>query len=123
MPAEFKEIFIQILDTIGYEGDKDEYTNKLWNLCSQEIILGLISGLSEENKANLEGNLNDSSTPEDFMKALQVIVPADQYQKMILDTIKKVSGEYIDYIAPTLTEEQLIKLTEYSDSQIAHRQS
>lgn len=81
-----RELFLQVLSIIGYSDDREEFTNKFFQLCEQQAIANLVKSLPPEQvAANLE-----EVTKEVFGNYLQAVYPTlNDKQKTDLDSYLK----------------------------------
>lgn len=109
-----KQIILKILEIIDYQDDKEKFTRDFLEAIHKKTISHLVGSLNEEQKISLEEKLSGVvRSPEEISKVLFEFITEDQYQMIA----KKVSGEimrnYLETIAPSLSEDQTRKLDQY----------
>lgn len=81
-----KNLFLQVLNIIGYADNKEEFADKFFQLCEQQTMANLVKSLPEEQvAASLE-----ETTKEVFNNYLQTVIPTlNTKQKAELESYLK----------------------------------
>ncbi len=99
-------ILLQVLDIIGYIDNKEDFTNKFFQLCKQQAIVDLVKSLPSDKQTALESN---SSLLKEYFSEEQM---ADALEKATRETFQS----YLQEIIPTLNDKQKSELEIYLKS-------
>lgn len=110
-----KKIITQVLEIIGYEDDKESYTNSFLELCYQKALLVLIDKLSEEKQQQLNQRLSLTSADEK-RKLFEEYFSKEDIEEAMKNAAKVTFEEFIKSVEPTLNDDQRNKLTDYLNS-------
>lgn len=111
-----KQIILQVLGIIGYEGDKDKYANDFLALCLQKALFSLMTDFPQDKQDQLVQRLS-LTLPERQEALLLEYFSAEKLQEAVKESSKSTFEEYLQTIIPTLSEDQKNKLEAYLSSQ------
>lgn len=104
-----KDILLNILEVIDYQGDRNNFADKFLDLIFRQAILKEIENLPEDKKHNFDRELKD----KDLDKSMQVIlnyVQKEDFEKSVERIATEMFIDYIQKILPTLDEVRKNKL-------------
>lgn len=109
------QVILNILDTIGYEDDKEKFANDFLTLCLQKAILNLSKELSQDKQDQLIQRI--SLISQDQMEQLILeYFPQEKLGEAMKVSTKSTLEEYINTVTPTLSKDQEDKLNELLSS-------
>jgi len=111
-----KQIILQVLEIIGYEGDKSKYANDFLSLCLQKAFMSLVQELPQDKQDQLTQRMS-LTTPDKMEALLLEYFPKEKFENAVKEASRSTFEEYLQTIIPTLNEEQSNKLEQYFSSQ------
>ncbi len=111
-----KQIILQVLGIIGYEGDKDKYANDFLSLCLQKALVDLMRELPQDKQDQLTQRMS-LITPDKMETLLLEYFPKEKFETAVKEASRSTFEEYLKTIIPTLNEDQHSKLETYLSSQ------
>src|SRR5947209_1050047 len=110
MPQSSRDIILQVLTLIGFEGNKEAYAHKFLQTCEQQALFDLLESLSEEKQAELKQKLAGEKDQEKAKDILSQYVTSDEYREALKQASQTMFIEFIQTITPTLSSSQNEKL-------------
>lgn len=86
-----KDIIIDVLNIIGYEGEKDNFAFELLKLCEKQALVNMIKSLPNEKQVLLNNDLDESDSPS---KVLEKYFTSNQKNKALEDGTSQVIQDY-----------------------------
>jgi len=108
-----KDIIIDVLNIIGYQGEKDNFANELLNICEKQALINLIKMLSNEKQVSLNKDINESDMPSEI---LDKYFDSNRKNKALEEATAQIIQDYIKTIMPTLNAEQMANLEDHFKS-------
>lgn len=98
----------KVLEAIEYKNDKLKFITEFEKNIQSLYLLDLIDSLPDDKNQELTKQLTETENNQDNIKTLlNNFFTPDQIRKSIENTTTNTINEYIQTIAPTLTEPQL----------------
>ncbi len=108
---EFKKYFTQILDAIDFTEDKEEFANEFLKIVFAQAINNLISSLPLERQTDISERIKKvGSNQEESAKMMSEFFSQEQIKDALTESMKQEITNYLETIAPTLSEEQKQRL-------------
>ncbi|MBI4040069.1 hypothetical protein HY389_01805 [Candidatus Daviesbacteria bacterium] len=107
---ELKKVILQILDIIGYQGDKESYAQKFVEVCYKQALLELILKLPENTP------VPEATNVEDIQKFISEHFSKEEEVKALESTVSKNLKQYFEAVLPTLSDQQKTQLQNYLQS-------
>ncbi len=101
-----REIFLQVLEIIGYSDNKEEFTNKFLQLCEQQTIVNLVKSLPEDKQAALHTESAKQIIPDASNSLLKKYFTLEQITANLQEATKETFNDYLQNIIPTLNDKQ-----------------
>lgn len=111
-----KDIFLQVLNIIGYSDNKEEFASKFFQLCEQQTIINLIKSLPQDKQTALQAELSKQTNPQLNNLLLKKYFSNEQVASSLEQATKQTFENYLQTIIPTLSGEQKVKLQSYLKS-------
>lgn len=108
-----RTIFLNILDIIGYQGDKQTYINDLVALCVQKAFYQALNNLPEQTRTALIDKFSSAQSKEAVEKIFFESINGGDYLHALEIATRQVVGDYIHTVQANLTPEQSERLTKY----------
>jgi succinate dehydrogenase flavin-adding protein (antitoxin of CptAB toxin-antitoxin module) len=105
----------KVLTLIGYQEDKNTFTNQFLDLCMQKSLSDYMEGLPETRKVELQRVLQESD-PEKLKVQIEPYVATEEFAKIFNKNVQDLLQDYFRTIMPTLSEEQKNSLDTYFTS-------
>ena len=116
MNSGYKNIFLKVLDLIGYNDDKEQFISQFISLCQQKAAVDLIGSLPEEKKKLLGQQISQNTASEQVQKILSQYFTGQQYTKALEQATANNFKEYLEKITPTLSTDQQNSLHSFLSS-------
>ncbi|MGH7245544.1 MAG: hypothetical protein ACREGI_01255 [Candidatus Levyibacteriota bacterium] len=102
----FQTLFYNILDAIGFAGNKEKFVDDVTSLCYKETLIKSARRLPEDQQETFLNEVKSYSSQEEIMKVIHEKFPADEFQKALAATIEDVLTDYFKSINKSLDETQ-----------------
>lgn len=116
MNSGYKDIFLKVLDIIGYSDDKEKFTDQFISLCQQKATTDLIEFLPGDKQKLLGQQISQNTTSEQVQKILAQYFTGQQYTKALEKATAGNFKEYLEKITPTLSIDQQNSLHSFLSS-------
>lgn len=102
-----RDILLKILETIGYQDDKEAFVSEFEKNIQLQTIADLIKSLPFDRQDIIKQKLGDASNnPEKVSAVLKDRFPESQLQMALENTAQDSITKYIQSIQKTLSESQ-----------------
>ena len=108
-----RDIFLQVLNIIGYTNDKEEFTNKFFQLCEQQTVLSLIKSLPQDKQTSLQTELSKQTIPDPSNLLLKKYFTEEQIANALQKATEETFNSYLQTVMPTLNDKQRTELGTY----------
>lgn len=116
MYQDFRSIFLKILESIEYHGDKDKYIKNFYNAIHLTALNNLIDTLPTDRKEQLNKQLSGCQTKSELADILKQYFKEEEFGQEIQDSSQNLTEDYISEILPTLSIRQRDKLGKLLDA-------
>jgi len=107
-----QELVITVLTITNFpEKDRQSFSDKLLSYAGQLAFLSYIKELPKEKQEEIEEQQKEKS-PEELETLYKNYLNEDAYKKYFAQEVDRCIAEYIEEVAPEITEEQKKKLEE-----------
>jgi hypothetical protein len=113
---EEQQKFIEVLNIIGYENDKEKFTENFFSICLGEARNEILGRMPKEQKDILQAKVDGSEKVGELAKILGEYIDPKEMKTTIATTTARLFQEYITTIMPTLTSQRKEKLINYLDT-------
>lgn len=103
--AESNYILLQILDAIGFEGDKDKFVDEFNQNVKSQSLINLISRLPEDKAKEIKQKLSQLTATDDN-NVVKEFFTDEEFIAELKETSKESVKNYLDQIIPTLSNDQ-----------------
>lgn len=101
-----RELFLQVLEIIGYSDDREEFTNKFFQLCEQQAIVNLVKSLPQDKQTD----------PDPNNLLLKKYFTQEQVATNLQEATRETFNSYLQTVIPTLNNKQKTDLETYLKS-------
>ena len=108
-----RDIFLQVLNIIGYTNDKEEFTNKFFQLCEQQTVVSLIKSLPQDKQTSLQTELSKQTIPDPSNTLLKKYFSEEQIVNTLQKATEETFSSYLQTVMPTLNDKQRTELETY----------
>src|SRR3989337_2794221 len=99
-----KDIIIELLDTMDFDGDKDAFAYELLTITRKQALLNLITSLPTEKRLEFENAIkNDDGFDE---KSIFKVISEEEYLKEYQHVLGNNIKLFFQDVLPTLPEEK-----------------
>lgn len=107
-----KEIILQVLEIIGYQDDREKFSNDFLGLILQKSINDLAEKLSQDKIDQLRQRLS-LTTPEKLETLLKEYFSKEELDSSVRKVSESMFKEYLEEVSPTLSDTQRENLQNY----------
>lgn len=111
-----RELFLEVLNIIGYSDDREEFTNQFFQLCEQQAIVNLVKSLPQDKQATLQAESAKQTNPDPNNLLLKKYFTQEQIATNLEEATKVTFNSYLQTIIPTLNDKQKTELETYLKS-------
>lgn len=101
-----RELFLQVLEIIGYSDGREEFTNKFFQLCEQQAIVNLVKSLPQDKQTD----------PDPNNLLLKKYFTQEQVATNLQEATRETFNSYLQTVIPTLNNKQKTDLETYLKS-------
>lgn len=111
-----RELFLQVLEIIGYSDDREEFTNKFFQLCEQQTIVNLLKSLPQDKQDTLQAESAKQTDPDPNNLLLKKYFTQEQVATNLQEATRETFNSYLQTVIPTLNNKQKTDLETYLKS-------
>lgn len=111
-----RELFLQVLNIIGYSDDREKFGNKFFQFCEHQAIVNLVKSLPQDKQAALEAESAKQTNPDHNNLLLKRYFTQEQIAANLQEATKETFNSYLQTITPTLNDKQKADLESYLKS-------
>ena len=97
-----KDILLNILEIIDYQGERSQFTDKFIDLIYRQAILKVVENLPDDKRQNFDAELKDKDLDQSVAVILKYISKED-FEKSVERIATEMFIDYIQKILPTLS--------------------
>lgn len=113
---DLKSFLNNFLEIINYTDDRDEFVNKLIQAIYSETLETLIQTLPQDRQLIIKQSFESAKTPDLLQQAVNTTFDQKLFNDTFQKTSQKLFTEYLETIDEALTEDQKMRLKQYSSS-------
>src|SRR3989344_2021459 len=102
----YYEVFDDLLNMVGYEGDKKAFSDKFLDVCLKQFGLDLVKSLPEDKKDSLSKELTPETPAESKMEILKKYFSQEEVEVSFKKAINDITMGYFEALNPHLTDKQ-----------------
>jgi hypothetical protein len=107
-----RDALLKILETIGYEDNRESFVDEFLNNVQLQSLTNLIQSLPQEKQNELKDQLKSNSDNSEVVTVfLKDHLGESKIQEVVKQTTEDAVVEYIQQITPSLSDSQRRNLT------------
>lgn len=118
MQQDFKTHFLNILNIIGYQGEKEKFADDFYQVIMQKVLIDKIDILSQDKQILLLQELKQANATT-FQKIFIKYFPKKEFAEEVKKQTAVAMQIYFKEVIPTLSTDQKTKLKNYLSSMVA----
>lgn len=111
-----KQLVLDILTIVNFQGDKEAYSQEFLQLCHEQALVDTLKSFPHEKQHELQRLLGNTTDQERQQAILTAYIQPEEYEQALLHAAVALSQAFIHTLLPGMTTYQEEKLRSYLSS-------
>ncbi|MCR4324079.1 MAG: hypothetical protein NUV69_00120 [Candidatus Curtissbacteria bacterium] len=105
-----------VLEIVGYEGDKDRFAEEFLILCEDKVLGEMTSSMPNDKKEELAKKLSAETDPVKTLSILREYIDPEEYKRRLKSVSEEIFAAYFRQVMPSLSTDQKKQIEGYMKS-------